>query len=286
MSNRFGQSVTDLNRMRQHLDNHRVTTEFIETNQKKRGRFKWWLRLLGFFTCFKYLWIRIFTLFTPQSFTKAVQEKCARHYFSRYFLYRGLVFYKTSPFPKKPEKPLLILACRHHPMQSLFMYQLFDFPVLIPLDNEAYSFRIFPKLPLTFMGRFLKRSSYPDITLNNNWPEIKRMLSLGYSTIVYVNPEPFTPQRPGKLTLYEELYTLLQDSESSDFPAELRFLNCSGFEKYPWASLSSPAQIRCDLRPKEDVYGWLSDPQSVQEKLAKITLFFGAPELEIISKAS
>ncbi len=284
-TDRVKQLLQDAHAANQAMGTQKLNLNFIEASQKKRGNFKWIFIGLGIATFIRFLYLRVLCLFSGSETTKKREEAFARQYFKSYFMYRGALFYRTSPFPKTLEKPLLILACKNHAMQSLFMYQLFDFPVLIPVEKSVYSFQIFPKIPLKFIGKYLKRSSYEEVSLNNNWGEMKKMLQKGYSMILYVNPDVFLSHLHGPLYMFEELQQVLADADKPDFPADLHFLNCTGFEKYAWASAQSPMQLRCDLRPKADVYGWLSDPHSVQEKLAKITLFFESPELQFVSKS-
>jgi hypothetical protein len=223
----------------------------------------WW-RSLG-----RELWMQFRTLFGTLRSTPIHREKLARRHFKDFFFHtRGVTFYRTKPFPKAPEKPMLILTTRHHPYSSLFAYQLFDFPVLTPVDPIIAAQHVLPDNPWPNIGKNLKHVTYRDVSLNTAWPEIRTLLEKGYSVIAHINAGLQDPTLKERRPLYSAVRTILADSH---LPADLYFLYLDGFERFPHASALSPIQVRCDLRAATEVYppGTLS----VDEKVEALTRF-------------
>ena len=205
----------------------------------------------------------------PKQYIK--HEAMVRRYLREYFSIRGIAHqYTTSPFPTKPEKPMLILTSRLHPANALFAYQRFDFPVLVPLEPLWYDYKILPSNSSSFIGEHLKHSSYSDISLNNAWPHLKKLLEQGYSVMAYINQGIHDPESR-EIT---SLYTTLKDIVASekDLPADLYFLRLDGFERYPQASFVTPIQVRADLQSAHDTYGFLNLP-TLDHKIERIVDF-------------
>ncbi len=240
---------------------------FIHRSSLFRTMAKWHLHKLRL----KYSlqnWVYTLTSSPPNRFTK--QAAMVRRYFREYFFLRGVTQYTTTIFPKKPEKPMLILTSRLQPANALFAAQCFDFPVLVPLDPEWYNYTIPPNGRTPFIGQHLKHTSYSDISLNNAWPHLKSLLEQGYSVMAYINQGLHDPESREITSICSTLKDIV--ASEKDLPADLYFLRTDGFERYPQASLVTPIQVRCDLQSAHDTYGFLS-LSTVDQKVERIVDF-------------
>ncbi len=235
----------------------------------------WWLFIK---TTLLYSAIRFVGIFVFNGLRNRMVAWVVRWYLRRYFKLRGVTFYRTSPFPQKPTRPLVILTTKLHTFSALFAHQLFNFPVLVPLSAQFERYRMIPGLPSTFMGKAFRTMSYGEGSLNVAWPHLKALVAQGHSVIVQVNAVTHDPLFPMKTPIYEAVKQILADP---DLGADLLFLNLDGFERYPKASLLSPIQVRCDLRPPEDVYP-LDPNATLQDKLTAVAQFLAIPDYCIV----
>jgi|GEM_PF-6519385 len=260
-----------LNRQQEAVLSERLrrSKEYLETLKAavpKRQKARFLILALGCWAFLKYSLIRTLTFFLSSDNKKRKLESWCRWYFKQYFRYRGVRYYETQPFPSRPEKPMLIITPRYHLFSSVFVYQLFKFPVLVPVASVVYSFRAISWLKWAFAAKWLKLSSYPDLSATANISSIKEMLQKGYSVAVHVNEGYSFPGKETALPLYSGLTELLK------VEADIYFLNIEGMERYPLASFLRPILLRCDLVEKSKI---IDDQASVEDQLLSVARFFG-----------
>ncbi len=274
----FWREVKQLKKLADLRISAEADVRYVQRSARLRSLFPMFYFRLFVKTMVVYGGVRFVGFFVPNRLRNLWISGVVRRYFRQYFRLRGVTFYKTSPFPKKPERPMLILTTKLHPFSSLFAYQLFDFPVLIPLSATFSRYRLLQRLPVTFMGKAFRTMSYTEGSLNVAWPHLKDLLRRGYSVVVHVNAITFDPLVPHKLPVYEAFKTILADE---DLGADLFFLNLDGFERYPRSSLHSPIQVRCDLRPPSDVFP--VDPKaSFDQKVKECLRFFAIQDFAMV----
>ncbi len=193
-----------------------------------------------------YLLISIVGLFSSSSKKNAL-AKYIRYYFKWYFSLKGITYYTVGNIPETFERPTLIIMPRYDMYSSLFAYQLFKSPVLIPLLEKLKQFRDNLLIPSKFIGSSLKHISYPDQNLDVCVDRVKGLLKKGYSVVVHLNQDTSNTMYNNRLYLSTLFQTILE------LDYDTYFLRFRGWEHYHVATFLSPIPVTVTISKKEEL---------------------------------
>jgi hypothetical protein len=180
-----------------------------------------------------------------------------RRFWRWYFAHRACTFFTSRELPVAPQGRL-ILASRIHPMDSLFLMQALDQPVVVPVDRKiADRFRLVSGINWPPFGRQLTLISYDDLGTDAQYYNIHQLIELGYTVVVYINPENSHPKLNPVLT-FESKVMLLARKVS-----DVWLVDHTSFDHYSVASPSAPAVVRVRLLPLFDLIDHWDEPDSV-----------------------
>lgn len=259
------------------MTSKKLVTEFAcRVNNKPFEKFQ--NKINKWITALNLIPIAILGLFLGKNFKKKMLAKLVKAHFENHFKLRGITHYLTKPFPKKPSKPMLILTTKLHETSSLFAYTLFNFPIIIPLNDKVYPFPLVEWLPLLNLNKGLKCISYPNVSLNTSWPALRELLADGHSLLIEINPDIHEPMLRGSVPVYAAVKDILQDK---DLPADLYFLHLDGYDLFPIASNAGVISVRADLKTPDQLYTYW-ETASVEEKLYRLHSHFQIWEPQLI----
>ncbi len=231
-----------------------------------RPFFKFYFHLPIFYI--RYQWIRLITS-KNSAYRKERYADFVRDFFNRYFYFqKGLIYYPNwDPIPKTYNRPFVVLSGRAHAMQSLFIYQLFPFPILIPLFANLKYFRL--------IGPLLETTSYSDSTLPYDLPNIKTLVANGYPVLAYLNHGYVHPTDMTTLHIYEAVKSIFE------LDADIFFLNVEGFDRYKFSTARMPQLMQVEFVSKNELLEGLAE-DDWDEIYQRITEFFGLKEYKIV----
>lgn len=261
-----------------HLDAAGAALLRTQASIARKKKLKWVYIALWVYMLLAYIGGSLLWIWLPSAKRKGLQTKLMRHLWAVYFGGTGVTHYETSPFPETPPKPMLIFSSRSHTLSALFIYRLFKFPLVIPLVDAMRRFRLMPGLPFGFITRLFPLISYPDSTLANDLDTVKKILTQGYSVVVFANPYYLDTSLMTHMPIHEEIGALLEDPDPT---WDTYFLNIDGIERFPFSTFASPIQIRCHLIKKEDLF-YLVPPEEKNFQYQRIAQFFGFADYTIV----
>tara|TARA_A100001015_G_C14969297_1_gene704394 strand:- start:1002 stop:1562 length:561 start_codon:yes stop_codon:yes gene_type:complete len=183
--------------------------------------------------------------------------------------------YEVYPIPQTFKKPTLIFTTRINTMSSAFLFTLFKHPVIIPIIKGLSVFPISIFFPFFRLKHPLANSGYQDLECIHNLQEINSALQEKKTVVVYINKGFITPTFTEKLTIYEEIFDLLNTNIDS------YFLPMTGFGFLPSTSFKTPESTKTIWMSKQDLFGNQKN-QSIEEKAKKIMSLFEFKFVEII----
>lgn len=198
-----------------------------------------------------------------------------RVYFRTYFKVRGVIAASIRDLPKQnTEKPLLILTLRQDSLSALYSYQLFPFPLALPLSRtllRPFSIRF----PFLSLRRLFKTISYVDQDMAVSMPNIQDLLQAGYPTVAYINHHYVNPIQYRLVPLYKELMTLIHSD------AEIYFLKLEGFSRLPMSHLFSPQWITSNCIHKDTLL-MRAAMDNEMDVCMRIAQFFGFSQYRVM----
>ena len=264
----FSEEQLKLNRLKKERD-------LIRKNQRYRRTSMIWFHL---FTLLYFLPLSLISMVFLFPFKKVKHRNSysfLRNYFKHYFNFIGMFHYEVYPIPQRFKKPTLIFTTRVNTMSSAFLYTLFKQPVHIPIIKGLTVFPISIFFPFFRLNYHFSNSGYEDQDCINNLTEIKSTLKKNQTVVVYVNKGFVTPTFSDTLTIYKEIFDLLNTN------IECYFLPMTGFGFLPSTSFKTPESAKTVWISKEDLLGKKKN-QSIEEKAKKIMSLFEFKLAEII----
>jgi hypothetical protein len=241
----------------------------IEGLKKMKSRRVYSHLLFSLLTPFFYvILLFIFILgMLSSSFKKSMLAKYIRTYLKWYFTLKGITSVCVEPIPESFESPTLILLPRYNTYSSLFAFQLFKSPVIIPLYEKFKKFRDNVLIPTSFIGRSFKCISYPDQNLDVCFERVKGLLKKGHSVVLHINQDTTNTMYDNKFyisTLFKEVLDLKYDTY---------FLRIRGWENYHIATFMSPIPITVNFVKKETLLEGI-DHDKIRKQVSKIVEYF------------
>ena len=218
------------------------------------------------------LLIRVSSLVSSLKKTRQRYAKFVRHYFKTFFKWIGVYHHVLTPLPT-PLKPAIFFSVKQIPMESPFIYQLFDAPIIVPLDASFYAYRAFRFFPSSFLGKMMRCIGYPEQPLSVGYAAIKSILDSGYSVVVMLNEIPGDPKIHDTLYIQKEVTALM------DAPVDKYLLRLSGFDDYYYATPFHPLDISVNCEPLKDI---IKDaPTQTVTGMGRIVDYFGYKGFQI-----
>lgn len=254
--------------------NIRKEQRALTLSRKERQRFARIFNLLYPFFALWYITIPLIAL-SPRA-RKALYTRFIRRYFRIYFLIKGVSPYPAiEPLPEKITRPTLFLAVRNHNFEPFFIYQLFKYPIVVPIKAHFNHYFMLNKFRHPKFGRSFSAMSYPDGDLDLNLPNIKTLLEAGYPVLAYINHEFANPLQRRKVYLFRALQELLESG------IDIYFIDTGQFSLYPTANFINPVLVPYYLATKDQVMEGI-DTSKPSEVYGSIAQFFGFSQYELI----
>jgi hypothetical protein len=187
-------------------------------------------------------------LFSPSLKTR-LTGPFLRTFLKSYFKGRGhLPYFSTAQedIPQKADTPRLIFTLKYSHMSPLFAYQMFTFPVVVPVTPGFDAFVPSDLLPLR-IGKLFTHISYQDTSLPYDVENIKTLLKAGHTVVVHLNAGVVNPSHNPMLYIHESFYDLLK------LDVESYFLNMGNFDQHAFTSSRSQTLMPVDLVKRDDV---------------------------------
>jgi hypothetical protein len=201
-----------------------------------------------------------------------------RSYLRVYFNFRGICGYDARlEIPQSIQKPILIIGARYHEFSPLYVYQLFSFPIIVPLRWFTMNKPLLIGFPWFRFGRFLKTISYDDAPLEHNLDNIKRMLEAGHSVYVHLNHGLVDEREETMFAIHRALKVVL------DWKVDSYFLRLSGFDNYKFSSMKNAILVSRDLIKTSELLPKPSD-RTGSVVLEKVCEFFGFDMARVVGK--
>jgi hypothetical protein len=232
----------------------------------KKHSFKIFYCLVPYFLL-RFLCVKVIGLFS-KSLNQKLSINFIKHYYRLYLLFRGVTHYENKAFYDRVDNPSLIITTRHHSFSSLFVYILFRTPLIIPLNPIFYTEPLLRYVPFRFMGKLLKKISYPDQSLTYNVDTIKDLLKKGYPVLMYINESYINETQQNMIYIGKEFFELLK----LDVPTY--FLRTVGMHEYYQSTLFTPSLISSTLKEKKDLFNELGTEVNEKHMSALICEFF------------
>lgn len=256
----------DINHFQKKLARTQGTTKRIKAVKSRRIPSYLLFSLLSPFFYLLYATISILGIFLGNGKKHVLAWYC-RLYLKWYFTMRGVSYYATG-IPKTPfEKPSLIFVPRYDYYSSLFVYQLFAFPVIIPLFKAFQKFRDNLLLPTTFIGNALKHVSYPDQNIDVCVSRVKALVKKGYTVVVHINQDSINTMYNNELYLSSVLDDLLK------LDVDQYFLRIRGWEHFNSSTFLSPIPVSINLHKKEELIDE-EERDNIVRQIGKIVEYF------------
>ena len=143
-------------------------------------------------------------------------------------------------------------------MSSIFIMQALDGPVLIPVMSAFIAqFRLVSWIPWSRFASPLKLISYDDLGTDAQYDNIKRLIDMGYTVVVYINPQNSHPKLDDVLTFESKVMTLVRDAP------ETWLLDHGTFGEYEVAYSQVPLFARIRILPLLELVDTLDEPDAV-----------------------
>ena len=216
------------------------------------------------------------SLFQP-TFRKYLYSKFLSHYLRLFFTLTGLLSYSINEtIHPTYTTPPLILTTRINLIQALFIYQLFDYPILVPINPRLITFHSLEYLPFWCVKSMIKTISYSDGSLPENFSNIQTLLSKGYPIVVYFNHITCNPFSNHNLYIFSKLLDLLK------LDKDIYFLRTENLERIRLSQLGSPTMIPIDLIKKEALFRHIPDHRH-QEMYRALAFFYHVENWRVFS---
>ncbi|MFC1751965.1 hypothetical protein ACFL96_01015 [Thermoproteota archaeon] len=260
------------------------------TDDMIKERQKLYLETVQKFTKQKRLAIIIMVLLSPYFFVlrclvyaflllippigKKMALAYVKHFFKIFYAVRGVFFYSNTPLPKKPERPMIIIALKQSLLDSFFILKILKFPILIPLKESLRETKnkFWPPLP---MSRFFQTLSYPDAELPNNMENIRGLIEKGYHVLIHPNKGFLNTELSGTVSIHQKILDVLE------IDADIYFLNLDGMGRVPLASFRSPLVIFGTMVEKKQLFADVR-PDDTLLQYKRIANFFGFTKFQVV----
>jgi hypothetical protein len=205
---------------------------------------------------------------------KLAQSAFLRAYFRKYFKFKGLIGYEAMEVPKKLKRPTLFLTLRYHSFSPFYIYQLFNYPVIVPALQGFDTYKPIEKFPL-HIGALLKTISYPDTTLPFDMNNIETLLSANYPVVAHINHSIAHPLKDDILYIYKSIKNLFE------LDVDIYFLMLENFEQYTYGNLFNPFLMNAECISAKELFETLEE-DDWDGRFKKIAAFYRARLLQLV----
>jgi len=192
------------------------------------------------------LLMRLVNLVSGLGTVRQRHSRFIRHYFRTFFKWLGIHYYLVKPLPSTL-KPAIYFSVKQHPMESPFIYQLFDSPIIVPLHDLFAKYRAFRYFPSAYLGKMMSCIGYPQQPVAEGYSAIESMLDQGYSVVVMLNDITGDPKLQTQLYIQEDVLSLFGKS------VDTYLLRATGFDEYDYGTPFHPLNIEVECLPVSTV---------------------------------